>query len=71
MGWRETCAMEERMRLMLAVEAGEEPMAALCRRFGVSRRIGYKWLGPLARRGRGRARRPPARAAEPSAGGGA
>jgi hypothetical protein len=22
MGWRETCAMEERMRFMLAVEAG-------------------------------------------------
>jgi transposase InsO family protein len=37
--------MEERMRFMLAVAAQEEPMAALCRRFGVSRRIGYKWLG--------------------------
>jgi len=45
MAWRETCAVDERMRLMLAVEAGEEPIAALCRRFGISRRIGYKWLG--------------------------
>jgi transposase InsO family protein len=32
------------MRLVLAVEAQEEPMAALCRRFGISRRVGYKWL---------------------------
>jgi transposase InsO family protein len=36
--------MEERMRFVLAVEAGEESMAALCRRFGVSRQNGYKWL---------------------------
>jgi transposase InsO family protein len=40
----ETCAVEERMRLMIAAKAGEESFAALCRRFGVSRRVGYKWL---------------------------
>jgi putative transposase len=40
----ETCAVDERMRLVLAMERQDEPMAALCRRFGVSRRIGYKWL---------------------------
>jgi len=45
MGWTETCAVEERMRFMVAVEKGEESFAALCRQFGVSRRIGYKWLG--------------------------
>jgi putative transposase len=44
MGWRETCAMEERRRFVLAVEKAEESMAALCRRFGVSRKCGYKWL---------------------------
>src|SRR5689334_16717086 len=44
MGWRETCAMDERMRFVLAVEAQEETMAATCRRFGVSRKCGYKWL---------------------------
>ena len=36
--------MDERLRFVLAMEAEEEPMAALCRRFGVSRRCGYKWL---------------------------
>ena len=44
MGWEETCAVEERMRFVVAVQKGEESFAALCRRFGVSRRIGYKWL---------------------------
>ena len=45
MVWRETGVMDERMRFVLAVEADEEPIAALCREFGISRRIGYKWLG--------------------------
>jgi putative transposase len=45
MGFRETCAVEERMRFVMAAEAREEPFAALCRQFGVSRRVGYKWLG--------------------------
>jgi len=44
MPWRETCAVEERMRFVLALAAGEEPISALCRRAGVSRRVGYKWL---------------------------
>src|SRR5947199_10220316 len=44
MGWTETCAVEERMRFMVAIEKGEESFAAICRRFGVRRRIGYKWL---------------------------
>jgi len=44
MGWKETCAVEERMRFVLAVREHEESFAAICRRFGVSRRVGYKWL---------------------------
>lgn len=44
MPWRETCAVDERMRFVMAAEAGEEPMAALCRRFAISRRHGYKWF---------------------------
>jgi len=44
MGWTETCAVDERMRFVMAVERREEPFAAVCRRFGVSRRIGYKWI---------------------------
>ena len=44
MGWMETCAVEERMRFVIAAEKHEELFAALCRGFGVSRRVGYKWL---------------------------
>jgi putative transposase len=44
MGWMETCAVAERMRFMMAVEKREESFAAVCRRFGVSRKTGYKWL---------------------------
>src|SRR5258706_3282010 len=44
MGWMETCAVDERMRFVIAAEKHEEAFAAVCRRFGVSRRVGYKWL---------------------------
>ena len=44
MVWKETCVVEERMRFVLAVEAGEASKSALCREFGISRRVGYKWL---------------------------
>jgi transposase-like protein len=40
----ETCAVEERMRFVMAVKEREEAFAAVCRQFGVSRRTGYKWL---------------------------
>lgn len=44
MGWMETCAVDERMRFVMAVAGQEECFAATCRRFGVSRKTGYKWL---------------------------
>src|SRR5436305_13470507 len=44
MGWTETCAVDQRMRFVIAAAKHEESFAALCRRFGVSRRVGYKWL---------------------------
>jgi putative transposase len=44
MGWKKTCAMDERMRFVMAVEEHDEAFAAVCRRFGVSRKTGYKWL---------------------------
>ena len=51
MGWKETCVMEERMRFMVAVEKQEEPMAAMCRRFEMSRQLGYKWLARFEEEG--------------------
>jgi transposase InsO family protein len=53
MGWKETCAVEERMRFVMAVQKHEESFAAICRRFGVSRRVGYKWLDRFEEEGAG------------------
>ena len=44
MPWKETCAVDQRMRFVVECERGAEPMAALCRIYGISRRVGYKWL---------------------------
>jgi len=44
MPWRESCAMGERLRFVHEALRGEEPMASLCREFGISRETGYKWL---------------------------
>ena len=43
MGWKETCAMEQRWKFIEEVQRGEESVAELCRRYGVSRKTGYKW----------------------------
>ena len=44
MGWKETCAMEERFRFLDDLKRGEECISELCRRYGVSRKTAYKWL---------------------------
>jgi putative transposase len=53
MGRMETCAVNERMRFVMAIEAHEESFAATCRRFQISRRIGYKWLARYREEGVG------------------
>jgi transposase InsO family protein len=44
MGWKETCAVSERMRFVLEVTRGERSIAECCRLAGISRKTGYKWL---------------------------
>jgi transposase InsO family protein len=44
MGWKETCAMEERMKFIHRRQEDEWNLAELCREFGISRKTGYKWL---------------------------
>lgn len=48
MPWKETCAMDERMRFVMEVQQGELPKAVLCRKYGISRPPGEKWLGRYA-----------------------
>jgi putative transposase len=61
MGWTETRVVDNRMRFVLMAKQREESFAQICREFGVSRRIGYKWLaryeaeGPLGLLDRSRA----------------
>src|SRR5260370_42576819 len=44
MPWKETCAMDERLMLIGECLRDELPMTALCERYGISRKTGYKWL---------------------------
>lgn len=52
MPWNETCAMSERKSLIDAWMTGQYNHTELCRRFGISRRIGYKWLARYAEEGK-------------------
>jgi len=40
--------MDERLQFILDAQSDNFTMAALCARYGVSRRIGYKWLARFA-----------------------
>jgi putative transposase len=48
MAWKETCPMDERTKFMASWLEGAESKSALCRRFGISRKTGYKWSGRYA-----------------------
>ena len=44
MPWRERCAMDQRLAFIAEHRSGDETMTALCEAYGISRRVGYKWL---------------------------
>jgi transposase InsO family protein len=52
MPWKECLVPDERLRFVLECLKAEDSMAATCRRHGVSRRVGYKWLARYKERGR-------------------
>ncbi len=43
MPWKRMAVHEQRMQFVVRAVSGNEPMAALCRAFGVSRPTGYLW----------------------------
>src|SRR6476661_493336 len=51
MPWRVTSPMYERQRFVLDAEHTPAAFAELCRRYGISRKTGYKWLDRYARLG--------------------
>jgi len=44
MPWTETDPMNERIKFIAAHLDAEQPFTALCERFGISRKTGYKWV---------------------------
>jgi transposase InsO family protein len=44
MPWKETDVRSERIGFVVEALRGEESVSALCQRYGVSRKTGYKWL---------------------------
>ncbi len=51
MPWRVTSPMYQRQRFVLDAEHTPAAFAELCRRYGISRKTGYKWLHRYARLG--------------------
>ncbi|MDZ7711681.1 MAG: helix-turn-helix domain-containing protein [Rhodovibrio sp.] len=44
MPWKETCAMDEKVRFVVAYQKAEQSMTELCAAFGISRKTGYEVL---------------------------
>ncbi len=51
MPWREVTPMSERSEFVGFVSHEDANMSALCRRYGISRKTGYKWLRRVRERG--------------------
>ena len=51
MPWKETCAMDERKNFIEAWKSRKFSKSALCRRFGVSRPTGDKWINRVLAEG--------------------
>jgi transposase InsO family protein len=51
MPWKESTAMEEKQSFIMEWLSGETTMVELCRSFGISRTLGYKYIGRYLMRG--------------------
>jgi putative transposase len=49
--WKVICPMDERMRFITMVKDSEETFVEICKRFGISRKTGYKWVERYEERG--------------------
>src|SRR4051812_8731981 len=52
MPWSNDCAVAQRLRLVLALLSRKDPVAMVCRRFGISRQTAYKYLERFREDGR-------------------
>jgi transposase InsO family protein len=51
MPWREVSKVESRRLFISAVESGKWNFSEVCRKFGISRKTGYKWLDRFRKQG--------------------
>jgi transposase InsO family protein len=51
MPWKEASTMSLRLEFVTLAQAGDVNLRQLCRRFGISAKTGYKWLGRYRRGG--------------------
>ena len=51
MAWKVSCVMDERMKFIVDCASGQWSMAEVCRRSGISRKTGYKWLDRYTEQG--------------------
>ena len=51
MPWKDRTVLDQRMEFVNLASAASVPISELCRRFGISRKTGYKWLGRAAQDG--------------------
>lgn len=51
MPWKESCAMDERVKFIAEHGSGLWTMTELCERYEISRKTGYKWLDRYLREG--------------------
>jgi putative transposase len=49
--WKEICPMDERVHFVSLVNESDETFTALCQRFDISRKTGYKWVARYEARG--------------------
>ena len=53
MPWTQNSAMEMRIQFIADYQRGLFSFAELCRRYGISRKTGYKWIDRFEREGSG------------------
>lgn len=51
MPWNEVLLMDQKTRFLADVRAGLDSISALCRRYGISRKTGYKWIHRYEKKG--------------------
>jgi len=51
MPWQKESTMQLRYQFIQDVHRGAAPIAEFCRRYGISRKTGYKWLDRYAQLG--------------------